>query len=387
MNDFMQKSNSYFKSWWYVLAGVALVVLGVVIGRVMSAGKSEISAGSTQSVSAVPAEPAVVMAVEAVRPTVLNVSGSMSANGVISAKQTAQVSGHLTGVALEAVLVDVGDVVKKGQVLALLDDSLLSDALVQAGADVAQAQANYAKARVDVQRVEPLLSIDAISKQEMDAYQTVLEQAKASLSASQARLKSAQTNLKNTQIVAPVSGIVSQKNAQVGLLVGGTPLFEIIVDGQLEWQATLNPAQAKSISVGQRAELIVGNVRVMGKFSHLSPVANNAREVVAHVVLPTGVPLKAGMYQTGQFLFDSQPLPAVPISALMSSDGYDYVWTLHAKAGDTYSVKRTKVQTGKRQGDKVVVDLPSDSLLVRQSGSFLSEGDVVRVVSIQQQEH
>lgn len=362
---------------WFVIV-LVLVVLAVVVWRISTNQKSNQNSPNapTQQTDSV------VMAVEAIKPSMITVSDSIVANGIIAAKETAQVSGHLTGATIEKVLVDVGDVVKAGQVLALLDDSTLTDALTQVAAELAQAQVTYAKAKADVQRVEPLLAIDAISQQEMDAYRATLEQAGAAVVASQARLKTAQTNLKNAQITAPVSGIISQKNAQVGLLVSGSPLFEIIVNGQLEWQANLAPQQASGIQIGQSTHIGVGAATITGQVSHLSPTTNSTREVVAHVLLPSGVPLKAGMYQTGQFLLANQTLPAIPVSALMTSDGYDYVWTLHKKEQDIYSVKRSKVQAGNRRDDKVVVDLPLESLIVKQSGSFLSEGDLVRVVTV-----
>lgn len=365
--------------WYYLLGALLLIVLGVVIGRTTDTQPTQDK--SAAQIAPAPAQP-VVMAVEAVAPSVITVAEAIVANGVVAAKQTAQVSGHLTGVGIKKVLVDVGDVVRQGQVLAVLDDSALTDVLTQAGADLAQAQASHAKAKADLARVEPLLAMDAISRQEVDAYTVALQQAAANVVASQARLTTAQTNLKNAQITAPVSGVISQKHAQVGLLTSGAPLFDIIVDGQLEWQATIAPSQASQIQLGQSAQIHLDNRSITGRVIRLSPTANSAREVVVHVLLPSGAPLKVGMYQTGQFVLASQALPAVPVSALMSTDGYDYVWTLHAKEQDIYTVKRTKVQAGNRQGDQVVVDLPPEVLVVKQSGAFLSEGDLVRVVDV-----
>lgn len=379
-------------SWRFFMAGMVILAVGVLLGSWLTTQKETSADKALQHGNAtdnqdVKDESKAVMAVEAIVPEPLSVSQTISANGTIHAKQTAEVSGHLTGSTIEQVLVDVGDVVKKGQVLAVLDGEVLQDALVGAKADLAQAKANHAKAKADLARVEPLLTIDAISRQEVDAYQTALVQADLAVIASQARLKTATDNLKRTQIIAPVSGVVSAKTAQVGMLVSGTPLFSIIQDGQLEWQAMLEPSQANRIQVGQVANLTVGETVIAGRVSHLSPVASSGREVIAHVTLPRGVPVKAGMYQTGKFLLGSQILPAVPISAVMTTDGYDYVWTLILHKSDIYKVKRTKVMTGTRTADKVALTFLEETLLdvlmVKQGGSFLSEGDFVKVVPAQ----
>lgn len=387
-------------SWQSVVVGVLMLVVGVLMGWWLTPRQSqEMSDNVTSTPSKTTATP--VMTVEAITPTPTLVAQTITTNGVIQPIQTAEVSGHLTGSTIEQVLVEVGDTVKKGQVLAYLDSELLQDSLTQAQADVQQAKAGYAKAQADLARVEPLLAIDAVSRQEVDAYKTAVAQSASALIASQARLKSATNNLKRTQIVAPVAGIISAKTAQVGMLVSGTSLFSIIKDGRLEWQATLTPSQATQISVGQIATLDFGQHTITGKVSHLSPTANSGREIVVHVALPNGVPLKAGMYQTGQFVLGSQTWLAIPISALMNSDGYDYVWTLHKTKKDeqtqtneplaVYQVKRTQVVLGDRADGKVAILLPqgvpTDSKIVRQSGSFLNDGDVVRVLDQSEQTH
>lgn len=388
------------KSSWQVIAiGVLMLMVGVLMGWWLSPKQSQ-ETPSHDGASTSPKPTATpVMTVEAIIPTPTLVAQTITTNGVVKPKQMAEVSGHLTGSTIEQVLVDVGDKVKKGQVLAYLDSELLQDSLIQAQADVEQAKAAYAKAQADVARVEPLLVIDAVSRQEVDAYKTAITQSASALLASQARLKSATSNLKRTQIVAPVSGVVSAKTAQVGMLVTGASLFSIIKDGQLEWQATLTPSQAAQISVGQTATLNVGQTIITAKVSHLSPTTNSGREIIAHVVLPSDAPLKAGMYQTGEFVLSSEPKLAIPISALMTTDGYDYVWTLHkANPNDhtskdepleIYQVKRTQVTSGDRVDGQVMIALPQpmamDTKIVRQSGSFLNDGDLVRVLSQSEQ--
>lgn len=328
----------------------------------------------------------VAMTVEAVHPAMAETTQSITANGNIAAKHIAQVSGRITGATIEQVLVEVGDVVRAGQVLAVLDASSLRDNDIQARADLEQAIASAEKAHADLARTEPLLDIDAISRQQVDAYRTAAKQADATVVAARAKANSAATSLNNAKIVAPVSGIVSDRQAQVGVLVSGNPLFTIIKDGVLEWRATLSPDDAAKISIGQTAVIGTQDVTITGKVTRLSPTANSGREITVHVSLPPDAPLSEGMYQTGKFILSHSHAPAVPKSAVMTSDGHDYVWTLTPKAGDIagqtglYQVARTKMTILSYEGDKVITDLSPQVLVVARSAGFLSENDVVRAV-------
>lgn len=325
----------------------------------------------------------VAMTVEAVRPVLRQVAQEISANGSIAAQKTAQVSGRITGVTIEQVLVEVGDVVQAGQVLAVLDASSLKDSEIQAAADLEQALASAEKARADLARTEPLLALDAISRQEVDAYRTALRQADATVIAARAKLNNTKTSLNNTNITAPVSGIISERMAQVGVLASGNPLFTIIKDGALEWQATISPQNATKIRVGQEALIDVGDGVVAGRVTRLSPTANQGREMTVHVALPVDAPLSAGMYQTGRFVLSQSQALSVPRAAMTSTDGHDYVWVLHAKEDGLYQVGRHKVSVLSHQGAYVAVaGVPTDALIVARSAEFLADGDVVRVAMI-----
>lgn len=382
----MNKPSTTKNPFMVWVAVFATLIIGVLIGRVSQSDTKETSPNTTihndQTVSLEKKPP--TMMVEAATPVAIEVTDTLDATGVIRAKDTAEVSGKLTGATIEKVLVDVGDVVKAGQILAVLDSQALKDTLIQAEADLTLSQANFKKAQADLARVEPLLSIDAISHQEVDNYRTALAQAAATITANEARLNNAKTNLKNTQIVAPVSGIISSKTAEVGLLINGSSLFSIIKNGQLEWQAAIDPKDASKLSNGQTALLTLDDGEpITGKLSHLSPTADSSRQLIAHVILPNNQKIKAGMYQAGQFILSFEQKLALPNSAVMTTDGYDYVWALHANDDQkTYTVKRNKITVHHRIGDKIVADIDKNALVVAKSTSFLSENDTVGIAFI-----
>mgnify|MGYP000963788291 FL=1 len=386
----MNKLSATKKSPVFWVAVFATLIIGVLIGRFSQSNTPAPLSNDTHKkpqTNNSEQQKAVVMMVEAATPIPVEVTETLDATGIIHAKDTAEVSGKLTGTTIEKVLVDVGDTVKAGQVLAVLDSQALKDTLVQAEADLALSHANLKKAEADLARVEPLLKIDAISRQEVDNYRTILAQTKATITSNEARLNNAKTNLKNTLIVAPVSGIISSKSAEVGLLVNGSSLFSIIKNGQLEWRAVIDPKDASKLSGGQSAVLALNNNEsITGKLSHLSPTADNSRQLIAHVLLPNNEKIKAGMYQAGQFILSFEQKLALPVSAVMTTDGYDYVWVLHPNTSqNTYTVKRAKITTHNRIGDKIVAEIDKNAIVVAKSTSFLSENDIVGVAFINNQ--
>jgi len=185
-----------------------------------------------------------------------------------------------------------------------------------------------------------------------------------------------------------VSGVISAKMVEVGMVSGGEPLFTIIKDGILEWRADIDPKLIGEISVGTpvRVSLSGGN-SVMGQVSRIAPTADDNRQITIYASLATSTQVRAGMYQTGEFLLGSVSKQTVPNSAIVSNDGYDYVMLITnvtTKDGQsTGRIKQQRVTLGERLGARVAVTepLPSDSQMVKQGGSFLNDGDLVNIVN------
>lgn len=363
--------------------GLVLFVLGIVIGVFLL--KPLMQSDDKPSPQVAETQPS-VMAVRAVRPQTVSVQDTLSANGLIAAAKTAEVGGQLSGVAIEQVLVEVGDWVRQGQVLAVLDTRTLSEQVAAGEAELAAAVAAQKKAQADLARTEPLLAIDAVSRQEVDAYRAAVSQSDANVRATNARLATARTNQARSQVVAPVAGIISAKNAQIGMLATGASLFSIIEKGQLQWRAALSPIEANRVRIGQLARLEIADRTITGKVVRISPVANDSREVAVWVDLPKDSGASAGMYQAGELIFAEKTLPAVPKSALMSSDGYDYLWLLEpTQTAGQYRTKRHNISIISYQEDKIIADVPQDALVVAEGVSFLGENDLVTLVSIDNQ--
>ncbi|MEN2752543.1 efflux RND transporter periplasmic adaptor subunit [Psychrobacter sp. FBL11] len=381
---------------WLLPVLVAVLVIGVLLGKYWGGNDSTtdestvVSGTQNDKVPIDTDSDQAVLTVETVQPSQDSVGNTLTADGTISAKDIANVSAKVNGVAIERVLVEEGARVKAGQVLAIFDTDAMEQQVLQAEADVAEAEATLANASADAARVLPLLDIDAISKQEADRYRTSEIRARASLQASKARLSNQRLNFENANVVAPVSGVISEKMAEVGMVAGGEPLFTIIKGGVLEWRADIDPKLIGDINVGTPVKVsLPRDQSVMGQVSRIAPTADNNRQITIYASLNDNSAARAGMYQTGEFLLGSESMQTVPNSAIVSNDGYDYVMLvtdIKTQNGKTVGrIQQQRVTLGDRIDNSAILaePLPSDTRVVKQGGSFLNDGDLVRVIESQ----
>ncbi len=394
--DAMARKPSTKLPLWLLPVLAVVLIIGVLLGKYWG-GNDEIATDESSDSINAPSGSAninnanteqAVLSVETVMPRQDDIGNTLSADGTINAKDTANVSAKVTGVAIERILVEEGDRVNAGQVLAVFDTDAMEQQVLQAEADVAEAEATLANASADAVRVLPLIDIDAISKQEADRYRTAEVRARAALQASKARLSNQRLTLENASVIAPISGVISEKMAEVGMVAGGDPLFTIIKGGVLEWRADIDPKLVGDINIGTpvRVSLPDGD-SVMGQVSRIAPTADNNRQITIYASLAANAKVRAGMFQTGEFLLGSASTQTVPNSAIVSNDGYDYVMLVTnittQNGASVGRIKQQRVTLGERLDDNVAVTepLPDDSRIVKQGGSFLNEGDLVRIVN------
>src|SRR5450830_401349 len=172
------------------------------------------------------------LTVTTTRPAPARLPIQLAANGNIAAWQEAVIGSETGGYRLNEVRVNVGDVVKKGQVLAVFSADSVNADVAQARAALLETRANAAEAAANEARARTLQTSGALSAQQISQYMTAEQTANARIAASQATLNAQQLRLKYTQVVAPDSGIISARSATVGSVVGvGTELFRMIRQG------------------------------------------------------------------------------------------------------------------------------------------------------------
>jgi len=330
-----------------------------------------------------PATPA--LTVTTARPATAELPLRMGANGNVAAWQEAVIGSESNGLRLTEVRVNVGDVVKKGEVLAVFSADTVNADVAQARAALQEAQANAEEAAANARRGEALRSSGAMSEQQVAQYLTAANTATARVAAARATLTQQQLRLKYTTVVAPDSGVISARNATVGAVVGaGTELFRLIRQGRLEWRAEVTAADIGRIKPGTRAVVKAANgSEVSGKVRMIAPTVDaQTRTALVYVDLPPAMsgnaPLKAGMFAGGEFEMGASNALTVPQQAIAVRDGFNYVFRLNADN----RVSQQKITTGRRLGERIEVlgGLAPDAQIVVSGAGFLNDGDLVRNV-------
>jgi len=306
----------------------------------------------------------------------------IGANGNIAAWQEASVGTEANGLRLAQVLVNVGDVVRRGQLLATFAPETLQAEVAQIGASMAEAEATLAEARANAQRARDLQASGALSAQQINQYLTAERTAQARLEAQQAMARIQQLRLAQTQVLAPDNGIISARSATVGaVLPAGQELFRMIRQARLEWRAEVPAADLASIKAGQMVQVTAPNLPpVKGRVRMVAPTVDpQTRNGLVYVDLPQPGAAKPGMFARGEFELGSGSALTLPQSAVLLRDGFSYVLRVAADS----KVSETKVRVGRRSGDRIEIleGLTPDARVVESGGGFLGDGDTVRVVA------
>jgi HlyD family secretion protein len=322
------------------------------------------------------------LSVSAVSPTNGPLGLQLQANGNVAAWQEAIIGAEVNGLKLTEVRVNVGDVVKKGQVLATFSaDGARADVL-QAQASLAEAQATAAEAAANAARARTLQDTGALSTQQIAQFTTAESTAKARTEAARAVLTNAQVRLKNGQLTAPDNGVISARLATVGSVVGaGSELFRMIRQGRLEWRAEVTSIELARLKPGTTATITAASgAQVQGKVRMVAPTVDaQTRNALVYVDLPQNPDIKAGMFAKGEFALGSANALTLPQQAIVLRDGFTYAMRIDA----SNKVSQVKLQTGRRVGDAVEITqgAKAGERFVATGAGFLADGDTVKVVA------
>ncbi|WP_431276183.1 efflux RND transporter periplasmic adaptor subunit [Variovorax ureilyticus] len=360
-----------------------VVALGVLVlagaGFWLARGKSS---GGEPAKAAATARPTLTVTVAGPETSELNVT--LSANGNVAAWQEASIGSEANSLRLAEVRVNVGDAVRKGQVLAVFSGESVDADVAQARAALAEARATAADAAGTAARARTLQATGAMSQQQINQYTTAEQTAKARVEAAEAVLAAQQVRGRNTKVMAPDDGVISSRTATVGSVVSaGTELFRLIRQGRLEWRAEITSSELGRITVGTPAVVVSATgATVNGKVRSVAPTVDpQTRAALIYVDIPdvqqnTGI--KAGMFARGDFMLGRSSAVTVPLASVVPRDGFNHLLLMQPDS----RVSMLRVETGRRVGDRVEIttSLPPDARVVVQGAGFLNDGDLVRVV-------
>ncbi|MDE2600684.1 MAG: efflux RND transporter periplasmic adaptor subunit [Rhodocyclaceae bacterium] len=362
------------------LIGSALVLALILLVVVTRGGKKADEPAGSENAGP---QPSLSVSVE--MPLPMRMSQRISANGNIEAWQEAVIGANVSGLILSDVKVNVGDVVKKGQVLATFSSQTVAADLEQSRARAAEAEASALEAEANAERAQKVADSGALSAQQLNQYVTAAQTARARAKAQIAAERAQAVRLSDTRVVAPDDGVISSRTATVGAVPSGNELFRLIRQGRLEWRAEVPAPQLALLKLGMPVRVDAGSgIMVAGKLRMVSPsVDPKTRNGIVYVDLPQPsagqIQVRAGMFAAGEIEVGISDGLTLPQSAVMVRDGYSYVF----RVGADNKVQQTKVSLGRRTDERVEILIglnPSDRVVV-SGGGFLTDGDLVRVVT------
>lgn len=317
-----------------------------------------------------PPQPLMVVSVSRVMPGHIN--EILELTGQIVPREAVELGTELSGIRVQRVLVDEGDSVTAGQVLAVLDASTVRN-------DAARLQAEAIRAEADYARVEAISQTGAVSAQ------LVAEKA-AALASAKAQANTARTNVQRSQIVAPVDGIVYQRAAETGALIAGnTPLFKLAAHGATEVMANVPEAALTRLNLSTSGTmLLAGNPTPLPvSIRVLSPRVDEATRTASVRLQVGGVTsqtitapamLPIGAFARVTLLVSQQKGDLLPTSAVQQGISGSYVWGVSA----SHTVVLQPVVVRLQQGSQTLVaPMPNPLPVVIRAGPFLRAGDLI----------
>lgn len=336
--------------------------------------------GPSTAASDATSGPRPALAVNLVAPESADWPLEIEASGGLFAWQEGVIAAETGGLRVVEILADVGDPVRKDQVLARLDEDTVKAELAQQEAKLAQVRAALAEAQANADRARNVKNKNAMTEQQITQYLFGEEAAKANLAAAEAALEKERIRLGQTQVLAVDDGVVSARGATLGTVVQpGTELFRLVRQGRVEWRAEVTAEQLAQVRPGQEAWIrLPGGEEVTGQVRIPSPTLDaHTRYGLAYVDLPPASPARPGMFARGRILIGSRRALSLPESALVLRDGSSFVFAILPDQ----RVAQRKVTTGRREAGRVEIisGLEADAQVVASGGAFLTDGDLVRV--------
>lgn len=335
-----------------VMAGIAAVLL-----LTRNAGTSA------------PGNPHPALTVSTVSPRLESWPEDVVASGAIAPWEEASIGTQIGSYQLIEVRVNVGDQVRRGQLLARLNPALLQ-------AEQAQLLARHEQALANDRRARGLQAVGGISDQEALQYATEAKTATALLAAKRLELR-------YTSILAPDDGVISARTATLGAVMpAGQELFRMIRRNRLEWRGELTAAQVATIRPGQTVALsLPDGSRAQARVREVAPTLDDqSRLAIVFADILPGSRARARMYVEGAVAIGQSPALTVPSESVVIRDGHSHVMLVGTSGGISRVLLRP-VTTGRRSGGSVEIlkGVAGSDRLVRRGAAFLDDGDLVSV--------
>jgi RND family efflux transporter MFP subunit len=357
---------------WLLVAGIFAATTGC--------GKKE--HGETPKVA-----PQVIKGVKTQQVVEATVTDQLEATGTVKAKNSAVVAARIPG-AVNSVLVKEGDRVAKGKLLLTIEahESMAGAAAASAGVDeasrgVEEAQSRKRLADITFDRYQKLLAEQAVTRQEFDGRLAEKEVAAQGLARAQARLIQAREGARAasavagyTKITAPLTGIVTAKQAEVGMTVfPGTPLLTVEEEGNYRLEVAAPESVLGKIRPGQQLTAVLdGAGELAGRIAEIVPAVDPVTRTFTVKVDIAGKGLRSGSYGKAMIPVGTRKGLNIPRTAILERGALTSVWVV---GGDNIARMRL-VKVGGATGNQVEIlaGLSAGELIVAAGAEAVVDG-------------
>lgn len=282
-------------------------------------------------------------------------------------------------------LVDIGDRVHRGDLLAELDPGDLQLQVQAQQAQLTAADAQLARARADHARIASLAKDQLVSRSSLDQQTATLRAAEGQAHAARAQLDLSRNQAGYSELRAPQDGAIASRQVEAGQVVSaGQSVFALAVDGGREVAFALPEATIRDFSVGQPVVIELWSAqgqRIPGRIREIAPAADaQARTYAARATLDAATPQRVDLGQSARVYIpgaQSSTGLRLPLSALQRGDhDATAVWVVDPK---THKARRVAVRVGPYAADGVAVlsGLKPADWVVAAGGHLLHEGQDV----------
>ena len=309
---------------------------------------------------------------------------TVSIIGTIAARHDMPIGVEGDAGQVSAIYVEAGDHVKRGQVLARLNVSVLEPQVANLQAALEESRADADLAGAEYHRAEAVGASGALSVEETQRRKSAAVTAEAKVKVAAALLAEAQARLARTAVRAPADGIILTRNVEVGQTAtpGGEALFRMSENGEVELRGQVAEQDLPLLKVGQAvnvrltglSKVYEGHIRLLGAI-----IDPQTRLGMARVALTPDPNLRPGAFARAEVTVSNADREVLPQTAVLSDDKGSYIMIVNAQ----HKIERRAVRvSGMVAGGVTIAEgIGGKEQVVATAGAFLQEGELVNPVS------
>ncbi len=337
----------------------------------------------THALAAKPEVKVVIPTVSVAKAGLSTVPTTVSIIGTIAARYDMPIGVEVDAGRVAAIYVEAGDHVKRGQVLARLNVSVLQPQVANLEAVLEQARAEAELADAEYKRAQAVGASGALSAEETQRRKSAGVTAAAKVKVAAALLAEAQARLARAEVRAPSDGVILTRNVEVGQTAtpGGEALFRLSEGGEIELRGQVAEQDLPLLKVGQVVNVrLTGTTQVYQGQVRLLPavIDPQTRLGMARVSLTPDPNLRPGAFARAEVTVSNAERAVLPQTAVLNDDKGSYVLIVN----DKNKVERRAVRVSGivQNGVTIAEGIDGKDQVVTTAGAFLQEGELVKPV-------